>query len=88
MPTINKPTAAMRLARTIASDILLYNKEKIAAGIKADNLFDVLVAEIREGHSLYESRVEAELRDKYNFLERALVDVLVKSSAHLPTSIW
>ena len=88
MSTIDKPTAAMRLARTIASDILLYNKEKIAAGLKADNLFDVLDAEVREGRSLYEGRVDAALREKHNFLDRALVDVLIKSSAHLPTNIW
>lgn len=88
MSTITKPSAAMRLARTIASDILLYNKEKIAQGIKADALFEVLEGEIREGRGLYESRVDASIRESHNFLERALVDVLIKSSAHLPTKIW
>ncbi len=88
MSTITKPTAAMRLARTIASDILLYNKEKIAQGIKGDMLFEVLDAEIREGRTLYEGRVDASIREQHNFLERALVDVLIKSSAHLPTNIW
>ena len=33
MKNISKPSAAQRLARTIASDILLYNKEKVADGI-------------------------------------------------------
>ncbi len=88
MSTITKPAAAMRLARTIASDILLYNKEKIALGLKGDNLFEVLDGEINEGRGLYGSRVEAGIREKHNFLDRALVDVLIKSSAHLPTKIW
>ncbi len=88
MSNINTPEAALRLARTIASDILLYNKEKIAEGLKSDKLFDVLAEDIAEGRKLYESRVTPDLRDQYNFLDRALVDVLVKSSARVPTNIW
>ncbi len=88
MSSIEKPDAAMRLARTIASDILLYNKDRIADGLKNDTLFDVLDGEISEGRHLYEGRVPAELRAQHNFLERALVDVMIKSSAHLPTDIW
>jgi hypothetical protein len=85
---ITTPDAAFRLARTIASDILLYNKDKIAEGIKNDTLFDVLRDEIHEGRGLYESRVSPDIREKYNLLDRALVDVLVKASANLPTNIW
>ncbi len=88
MSTIDKPDGALRLARTIASDILLYNKEKIANGLKNDDLFEVLDSEITEGRALYESRVVPEVRAQHNFLERALVDVMIKSSAHLPTDIW
>lgn len=88
MSTIDKPDGALRLARTIASDILLYNKEKIANGLKNDDLFEVLDSEITEGRALYESRVVPEIRAQHNFLERALVDVMIKSSAHLPTDIW
>ena len=88
MSTINKPQAAMRLARTIASDILVYNKAKIAEGLKNDSLFEVLQSDINEGRDLYQSRVEPAIREQHNFLERALVDVLIKSSAHVSTSIW
>ena len=88
MSVITKPEAALRLARTIASDILLYNKDKIAEGLKEDSLYELLEAEIREGRQLYEARVEASVRAAHNFLERALVDVTIKSSAHLPTSCW
>ena len=88
MSAITKPDGAMRLARTIASDILLYNKDKIAEGLKNDTLYDLLASEILEGRALYEQRVDAGIRAKHNFLERALVDVTIKSSAHLPTSCW
>lgn len=88
MSSIDKPAAALRLARTIASDILLYNKEKIAKGIAVDRLFEVIRSEVDEGRELYESRVSAPIRERYNLLDRALVDVLIKSSAHIPTKIW
>ena len=88
MQMIDKPDAALRLARTIASDILLYNKDKIAEGLKADRLFEVLESELSEGYELFESRVSADIRAQYNFVDRAIVDVLIKASAHLPTSIW
>lgn len=88
MKNITKPSAAQRLARTIASDILLYNKEKVAEGIKNDNLFDVLADEIAEGHKHFGDRVDTALTEQYNFVERAIVDVLIHRNAHHPTDIW
>ena len=46
MALIDNPDAARRLARAIASDVSLYNEEKIIQGILNDNLFDVMNAEI------------------------------------------
>ena len=74
---ITRESAAMRLARTIASDILVYNREKAAAGVAADDLFERLADEIKEGHAHFESRVSPELLNQHNFFERALVDVLL-----------
>ncbi len=88
MQMIDKPDAALRLARTIASDILLYNKDRIAEGLKKDALFEAIDADLQEGYELFESRVSPEIREQYNFVDRALIDVLIKASAHLPTSIW
>ena len=42
MPLIETEEAARRLARAIASDLSLYNEEKIVNGITNDNLFDLL----------------------------------------------
>ncbi|MCB0970834.1 MAG: hypothetical protein KDA97_04860 [Acidimicrobiales bacterium] len=88
MQTITSANGALRLARTIASDILLYNKDKIADGIKRDNLFEVLESEINEGHDLFMQRVAPEIIAQHNFVERAIVDVLIKACADLPTRIW
>jgi hypothetical protein len=87
MPLIETEEAARRLARAIASDLSLYNEEKIIRGIETDGLFDVLTEEIEEGRALYKSRVSPELYDK-NFYDRALVDILVKSKGHLKSPLW
>ena len=80
--------SAHRLARTIASDIMLYNREKVLEGLSKDTLFEILEFEIEEGKELYESRVSADIRTNYNLLERALVDVLIQAQANVPCSMW
>ncbi len=57
MPLIETEEAARRLARAIASDLSLYNEDKIVGGIQNDNLFDSLAEEIEEGRALYKRRV-------------------------------
>jgi hypothetical protein len=85
---ITTPEAAIRLARAIASDLSLYNEEKIVGGIQHDNLFDVLKDEIEEGRQLYQSRVAPDLFSKTNFYDRAVVDIIVKSKGHIKSKIW
>ena len=87
MPLIETEEAARRLARAIASDLSLYNEEKIVHGIQKDDLFTALAEEVEEGRALYKSRVSAELYHK-NFYDRALVDILVKSKSHIKSRIW
>jgi len=79
---------AQRLARAIASDISLYNEQKIIKGIEQDNLFDVLKEELDEGRELYKSRVSHELYSNTNFFERAVVDIVVRSKGHVKSKIW
>jgi hypothetical protein len=59
---------AKRLARAIASDLSLYNQEKIQKGIQQDNLFEVLSEEIEEGRAHYNNKVDPDLRASTNFL--------------------
>ncbi|WP_437522980.1 hypothetical protein [Sorangium sp. So ce726] len=87
MPLIETEEAARRLARAIASDLSLYNEEKIVQGIQQDDLFTVLAEEIEEGRALYKSRVSPDLYQK-NFYDRALVDILIKSKGHIKSKIW
>ena len=87
MALIDTEEAARRLARAIASDLSLYNEEKIVRGIEGDSLFEVLNEEIEEGRALYKSRVTPDLY-AHNFYDRALVDILVRSKGHLKSLMW
>lgn len=87
MALIETEEAARRLARAIASDISLYNEEKIVNGLTNDNLFDALSEEIEEGRALFKSRVAAPLFDK-NFYDRAIIDILIRSKGHLKSKMW
>lgn len=88
MAFITSPEAAARLARTILSDIALYNKEKVKEGIKNDNLFETLEKELKEGLDLYNSKVDPGLLKKTNFYNKAIVDILVKRSGDVESEIW
>jgi len=87
-PLITTKEAATRLARAIASDISLYNEQKIIGGIENDNLFDALKDEIEEGRELYRSRVAPDLFASTNFFDRAVVDIILRSKAHIKSKIW
>ena len=87
MALIDNPQAARRLARAIASDVSLYNEEKITKGIVEDNLFEAMAEEIEEGRALFRSRVKPEIFSM-NHYDRAIVDILLKSKAHVKSKIW
>ena len=87
MALIETEEAAQRLARAIASDLSLYNEEKIVEGIKNDRLFDVLADEIEEGRALFKSRVAPELYAR-GFYDRAIIDILVRSKGHVQSKMW
>lgn len=63
---------ARRLARLILSDIIIYNAEKVDAGIRSGNFFDMLKDEIREGRDYYESRVPYRVRQQTEFFGETL----------------
>jgi len=87
MPLIETEEAARRLARAIASDLSLYNEEKILQGVQNDNLYDALAEEIQEGRALYKSRVSPDLYQR-NFYDRALIDILIRSKGHVKSKLW
>jgi len=79
---------AKRLARTILSDIALYNQSKIEKGIKNDNLFEILKEDLDKGLELYRSRVVPEIADHTNYFNHAVVDILVKKGGQIESEIW
>ena len=87
MALIDTDKDARRLARAIASDLSLYNEEKIVEGIEKDNLFEVISEEIEEGRAHYKSRVSPQLYER-NFYDRAIVDILIKSKGHIKSRVW
>jgi len=88
MKLINSNDAAGRLARTIISDIALYNREKVLDGIKHDNIFELLDKELKEGLDLYRSRLSPETDRKNSIYNRAIVDILIKRSGNIESEIW
>lgn len=88
MDRIADPGRAVRLARAILSDVMLYNAEKVKAGIEADDLFERLREELDEARAFFEERVEADVAARSNAFGRALVDVLVYRSRAVRSRIW
>jgi hypothetical protein len=88
MRLINKPDEARRLARTILSDILLYNQAKVKEGIEKDSLFEILTEELAEGKKYYENMVDEKIRQDSNLFNEAVVDVLIKQSGKIKSEIW
>jgi len=86
--TDEEKAKAIRLARTIASDISVYNESKIVQGIEQDTFFDTLKDEIEEGRDLYKSRVSPEVWTATNFFDRAIVDVILARKGHIKSKIW
>jgi hypothetical protein len=87
MVMIDNPEQAKRLARAIISDVAIYNREKVEAGIKDDNIFDLLQEELEEGRQHFFSRVAPELVPGTIF-DLAVVDVLIKRAGKIESTIW
>ena len=84
----DKPRRARNLARTIASDILLYNRDEVEEAIRNDNFFEALEEKIDEGREHYKSRVTPEILQNHNLYDRALVDKLLVAMAYVDSDIW
>jgi hypothetical protein len=87
MAKYDNPERARMLARAIASDLMLYNEERLTRAIQNDAVFEDLSEEIEEGRTLFESRVTADIYEM-NLYERAVVDVMIKSKGHVKSKIW
>lgn len=88
MALIDTSEKAVRLARAIASDISLYNEEKIKEGIENDTFFDAIASELEEGRELYRSRVVPDIFTRTNYYDRAVIDIILRSKGHIKSKIW
>jgi predicted Zn finger-like uncharacterized protein len=73
---------AKRLARTIVSDIYLYNTPKAETAIRNGTFHAAFAMELKEGLKLYEHRIAQEVRDKGDFFKdtvREFIDNKKKS---------
>lgn len=85
---IDDISKAKRFARTIITDIVLYNKSKVEEGIKNDNIFEVLDEDIKMGRKLFEERVNTEVIDQKIF-DKTLIDILIaKYGGKIDADIW
>ncbi len=87
MNLIDNPDQARRLARAIISDVAIYNREKVEAGIKNDTIFELLIEDLEEGRQHFNSRVVPQIAAS-NVFDLAVVDVLIKRSGKIESSIW
>ena len=73
-----KHERARRLARVLASDIAIYNKEKRDRGIQEGNLVAVLGYEIKKSWEVYKERVTSEMANSTPYFRDALNEMLAE----------
>jgi hypothetical protein len=88
MSKISNIAEAARLARATASDIAIYNAEKIKRGIENDRLFEELEDDLREGYAMWRARVSDEIVNGSNLLQKALVDIVFAQHGNIPSKIF
>jgi len=64
---------AERLARIVVSDIVLYNEERFAAAARAGNVLEAMAADLSEGRSLFEERIDPRVRGERDYLRDELL---------------
>lgn len=69
---------ARRLARVLASDIAIYNREKKERGLSDGNLVAVLGYEIKKSWEIYKERVGADFANATPYFRDALNDLLAE----------
>lgn len=80
---INLIDKARRLARTIISDIYLYNRQRVDEAIRNNNFSAVMANELNEGIRHYETRIPEHVRAIENFFTEAVNNFLLKKKEEL-----
>lgn len=69
---------ARRLARTIVSDMILYNREKVEKGLHEGTFYQVMEKELEEGRRFYNSRIPEIVRLSRDYFEEAIEELITK----------
>lgn len=69
-------TRARRLARVLASDMLIYNRELVDQSRKSGDLKEVMSAEIKRSWDLWNSRFPKEIVEGTDLFREALNEIL------------
>jgi predicted Zn finger-like uncharacterized protein len=72
------PTRARRLARVLASDMVVYNKDMVEKARHDGNLLSLLGTEIERSWQLWKSRFPEQSADRIDIFRDALKDVLAR----------
>ncbi len=90
MAKITDPKQAARRARVIASDLTMYPdiQEKIAKGIKNDNLFQVIDGIWNEALTYMRQYVDEDMLENTNVLEKAFIDGVFAKCGDIESPIW
>lgn len=74
----SKHEKARRLARVLASDISIYNREKKERGIREGNLVAMLGYEIKKSWEIYKERVGTDFANSTPYFRDALNEMLAE----------
>ena len=88
MAKITDINHAGRLARTMASDIAIYNTDKIKRGIENDLLFEELEDDLRDGLAMWNNKVDESITVGTNLLQKAFVDIIFANQGEVSSKIF
>jgi hypothetical protein len=80
-PDEDKHDEARRLARLLASEIKLYNEERVEEGRRNRDIYERLKDEIDSSRRMYEERVDPQILKSTDYFYQELVRILAAGDA-------
>ena len=74
MSRVDTLEKAARFAKVTASDLAIYNTEKIERGLQQDRLFQEIADDLRDAEKNWRANVAPDLVENTGLLYRAIVD--------------
>lgn len=69
---------AVKLARQLAKDILLYHKDEVEKGLASGNIKESMKDEIEKSYKFYTQRIQPEIISNTNYFNEALNKIVAK----------